>query len=110
MDYPYISAYAASKHGLIGLIRSYSEEYLGRPITFNALCPGYVDTPIIDANLDAIQKRGFSQEQAMEMMVGSNLHKRLIDVDEVAQAALWLCAPAASSVNGQTINIAGGQV
>ena len=59
---------------------------------------------------DAIQKRGFSQEQAMEMMVGSNLHKRLIDADEVAQAALWLCAPAASSVNGQTINIAGGQV
>ena len=103
-------AYAASKHGLIGLIRSYSEEYLGGPITFNALCPGYVDTPIIDANLDAIQKRGFSQEQAMEMMVGSNLHKRLIDVDEVAQAALWLCAPAVSSVNGQTINIAGGQV
>ena len=103
-------AYAASKHGLIGLIRSYSEEYLGGPITFNALCPGYVDTPIIDANLDAIQKRGFSQEQAMEMMVGSNLHKRLIDADEVAQAALWLCAPAASSVNGQTINIAGGQV
>ena len=103
-------AYAASKHGLIGLIRSYSEEYLGGPITFNALCPGYVDTPIIDANLDAIQKRGFSQEQAMEMMVGSNLHKRLIDADEVAQAALWLCAPSAASVNGQTINIAGGQI
>jgi len=103
-------AYAASKHGLIGLIRSYSEEYLGGSITFNALCPGYVDTPIIDANLDVIQKRGFSQEQAMEMMVGSNLHKRLIDADEVAQAALWLCAPAAASVNGQTINIAGGQV
>lgn len=103
-------AYAASKHGLIGLIRSYSEEYLGGSITFNALCPGYVDTPIIDANLDAIQKRGFTQEQAMQMMVGANLHKRLIDVDEVAQAALWLCAPAASSVNGQTIKIAGGQV
>jgi len=103
-------AYAASKHGLIGLIRSYSEEYLGGPITFNALCPGYVDTPIIDANLAAIQKRGFSQEQAMEMMVGSNLHKRLIDADEVAQAALWLCAPSAASVNGQTINIAGGQI
>ena len=103
-------AYAASKHGLIGLIRSYSEEYLGGPITFNALCPGYVDTPIIDANLAAIQKRGFSQEQAMEMMVGSNLHKRLIDADEVAEAALWLCAPSAASVNGQTINIAGGQI
>jgi len=103
-------AYAASKHGLIGLVRSYSEEYLGGPITFNALCPGYVDTPIIDANLDAIQKRGFSQEQAMKMMVGSNLHKRLIDADEVAQAALWLCAPTAASVNGQTINIAGGQI
>ena len=46
----------------------------------------------------------------MEMMVGLNLHKRLIDADEIAQAALWLCAPAAASVNGQTINIAGGQV
>ena len=103
-------AYAASKHGLIGLIRSYSEEYLGGLITFNALCPGYVDTPIIDANLAAIQKRGFSQEQAMDMMVGSNLHKRLIEADEVAQAALWLCAPSAASVNGQTINIAGGQI
>ena len=103
-------AYAASKHGLIGLIRSYSEEYLCGPITFNALCPGYVDTPIIDANLAAIQKRGFSQEQAMDMMVGLNLHKRLIDADEVAQAALWLCAPSAASVNGQTINIAGGQI
>lgn len=103
-------AYAASKHGLIGLIRSYSEEYLGGLITFNALCPGYVDTPIIDANLAAIQKRGFSQEQAMDMMVGLNLHKRLIDADEVAQAALWLCAPSAASVNGQTINIAGGQI
>ena len=57
-------AYSASKHGVIGLIRSYSEEYMGGHVTFNAICPGYVDTPIIDHNLEVIQKRGFSREDA----------------------------------------------
>ena len=103
-------AYSASKHGLIGLIRSYSEEYMASHITFNAICPGYVETPIIDYNLDAIQKRGFSQEQAMDMMLNANPHKRLIDANEIAQAALWLCSDGSGSVNGQTIEIAGGQV
>ena len=79
-------------------------------ITFNAICPGYVETPIIDYNLDAIQKRGFSQEQAMDMMLNANPHKRLIDANEIAQAALWLCSDGSGSVNGQTIEIAGGQV
>jgi len=103
-------AYSASKHGVIGLIRSYSEEYLGSHITFNAICPGYVDTPIIDHNLDIIQKRGFSREDAMSMMVSANPHKRLIPPQDIAEAALWLCSPYSGSVNGQTLEIAGGQV
>ncbi len=103
-------AYSASKHGVIGLIRSYSEEYLGSHITFNAICPGYVDTPIIDHNLEVIQKRGFSREDAMNMMVSANPHKQLIPPQDIAAAALWLCSPYSGSVNGQTLEIAGGQV
>ena len=101
-------AYAASKHGVIGLIRSYAAEHLGGPITFNAICPGYVQTPIIDQNLEAIQKRGFTQEQALEMIVGANPHKRLIEVNEIAETAIWLCNSASGSVNGQAIEISGG--
>lgn len=103
-------AYSASKHGVIGLIRSYSEEYMGGHVTFNAICPGYVDTPIIDHNLEVIQKRGFSREDAMNMMVSANPHKQLIPPQDIAAAALWLCSPYSGSVNGQTLEIAGGQV
>jgi len=103
-------AYSASKHGVIGLIRSYSEEYMGGHVTFNAICPGYVDTPIIDHNLEVIQKRGFSREDALNMMVSANPHKQLIPPQDIAEAALWLCSPYSGSVNGQTLEIAGGQV
>ena len=103
-------AYSASKHGVIGLIRSYSEEYMGSHLTFNSICPGYVDTPIIERNLELIQNRGFSEEDAMNMMVSANSHKRLIRPEDIAEATLWLCSPHSGSVNGQTVEIAGGQV
>lgn len=105
------AAYSASKHGMIGLIRSLSEEYMGGPITFNALCPGYVDTPIVDRNQVSISERtGMSPEEARQLMVSSNRHKRLIDVSEVAAAAAWLVGPGSGSINGQAIQIAGGHV
>ncbi|WP_294624144.1 SDR family NAD(P)-dependent oxidoreductase [uncultured Roseovarius sp.] len=105
------SAYTASKHGLVGLIRGLSEDYMGKPFTFNALCPGYVDTPIVSRNVEAISSRaGVSEDKAREMMVSQNRHQRLIAPEEVAQAALWLCGPGSESVNGQCIEIAGGQV
>ncbi|MGR3503892.1 SDR family NAD(P)-dependent oxidoreductase [Pseudaestuariivita sp.] len=104
------SAYTASKHGLIGLIRGLSEDYAGSAITFNALCPGYVDTDIVARNVTAISERaGVSTEDALGLMVNENKHRRLIAVDEVAQAALWLCHPNSASVNGQAIEIFGGQ-
>ncbi|KUP93799.1 SDR family NAD(P)-dependent oxidoreductase [Tritonibacter horizontis] len=102
--------YTASKHGLIGLTRSLSEDYLGTPITFNAICPGYVDTPIVARNTVSIADRaGIDQDAALQMMVKSNRHKRLIAPEEIAAAALWLCGPESQSVSGQTIEIAGGQ-
>ncbi|KJS41258.1 MAG: 3-hydroxyacyl-CoA dehydrogenase [Roseovarius sp. BRH_c41] len=105
------AAYSASKHGMIGLIRSLSEDYLGTGLTFNAICPGYVDTEIISRNVTAISARaGVSEQEARAMMVEANRHKRLITPDEVAQAVLWLCGPGSSSINGQALEIAGGQV
>ena len=104
------AAYSASKHGMVGLIRALSEDYLGTPFTFNAICPGYVDTDIISRNVSAISERaGVSTDEARAMMVSANRHNRLIAPDEVAQAVLWLCGPGSQSVNGQAIEIAGGQ-
>ena len=103
--------YTASKHGLIGLIRGVSEEYMGRSVTFNALCPGYVDTEIVTRNATAIAaRRGTTAAEATAEMARGNRHRTLLQVDEVAGAALWLCSEAARSVNGQTIQVAGGQV
>ena len=105
------SAYTASKHGLIGLIRALSEDYLGTGLTFNAVCPGYVDTEIVSRNAAAIAARaGLTEDAARATMIAANRHDRLIAPDEVARAVLWLCGPGSSSVNGQAIEIAGGQV
>ncbi len=105
------SAYTASKHGLIGLTRALSEDYMGKPYTFNALCPGYVDTNIVAQNTTSIAERaGISTDEARNLMISANPHKRLIAPEEVAAAALWLCLPGSDSVNGQCIEIAGGQI
>ncbi|SFO42195.1 NAD(P)-dependent dehydrogenase, short-chain alcohol dehydrogenase family [Roseovarius lutimaris] len=104
------TAYSASKHGMIGLIRALSEDYLGTPFTFNAICPGYVDTEIVSRNVTAISERaGIGEDEARAMMVSANRHNRLVDPDEVAQTVLWLCGPGSQSLNGQAIEIAGGQ-
>ncbi|MCC5968639.1 MAG: SDR family oxidoreductase [Pararhodobacter sp.] len=104
-------AYTASKHGMIGLMRGLSEDFLGSGLTFNALCPGYVDTDIVARNTDSISQRaGISAEDARNMMVKTNRHKRLIRPEEVAAAAMWLCLPGSESINGQCIEIAGGQM
>ena len=103
-------AYTASKHGLIGLIRGLSEDYLGTGITCNAVCPAYVATDIVTQNATSIaQRAGISEEKAMGLMLSANRHGRLLDPDEVAAAVMWLVGPGSGSVNGQTIEIAGGQ-
>src|SRR6056297_3413596 len=94
------SAYSASKHGMIGLIRALSEDYLGTPFTFNAICPGYTDTEIVARNVATIRDRaGISEEEALDIMVDANRHKRLIEPDEISAAVLWLCGPGSQSVN-----------
>ncbi|MGR3320636.1 MAG: SDR family NAD(P)-dependent oxidoreductase [Pseudooceanicola sp.] len=108
---PGAGAYSASKHAVIGMIRSFAEDHLGSPYTFNSICPGYVDTPIVSRNTDAIKSRaGISAEEARDVMVNSNRHKRLIAPEEVAATALWLCNPVCQSVNGSEVGITGGPV
>ena len=105
------AAYTASKHGVLGLIRALAADYAGKNITFNAICPAYVDTDIVTRNIDNISARaGISEEAARDIMVKTNAHGRLITTDEVAEAALWLCSDLSGSVNGQAIQIAGGEV
>lgn len=102
--------YSASKHAVIGLIRGLAADYLGKPYTFNAICPAYVDTDIVPQNIDRIMARtGMSEDDARAVMVGANPHGRLITPEEVAEAALWLCSDHSGSVNGQAIQIAGGE-
>lgn len=102
-------AYAASKHGLVGLIRTLALDFMTKPVTFNAICPGYVDTNIIDQNVDSLQQRlKIDAAEAMQIMTDQNPHGRLIDVTEIAASIAWLCGPGSGSVNGTTIEISGG--
>lgn len=103
--------YSASKHAVNGLIKALSADYAGKPYTFNSLCPAYVDTNIIADNVQKISARtGMSEQEARHMMVGVNPHGRLITADEVAEAAMFLCASNSGSMNGQTIQISGGDM
>ncbi len=103
--------YTVTKHGVIGLIRGLSEEYMRRPITFNAICPGYVDTAIVQGQIPGLMRRFDTDEAgAVAAIAKGNRHQKLLEVDETTAAAMWLCSDGARSINGQTIQIAGGQV
>ncbi len=107
----YISAYAASKHAVIGLTRSLALEFATKNITVNAICPGYTDTDVVKEAIANIRaKTGRSETEALEALVASNPQHRLIKPEEVAHTALWLCKPGTESVTGQSIVIAGGEV
>ncbi|MEM1162382.1 MAG: SDR family NAD(P)-dependent oxidoreductase [Pseudomonadota bacterium] len=107
----YGGAYAASKHGVLGLVKSVSDEVMTKGVTVNALCPGYVETPIVDrgaANITA--KTGLDDAAARQSLADLNPFGRLITAEEVAAAALWLCGPGSGAVTGVAIPINGGQV
>ncbi|WP_219418988.1 SDR family NAD(P)-dependent oxidoreductase [Pseudonocardia nigra] len=106
---PYIAAYTASKHGLLGLVRSAAQELAATGVTVNAVCPGYVDTPMTDGTIASIAATtGRSVEQARAALERRQPTGRLVTVDEVADAVL-LCV-ASAAITGQGINVDGGAV
>jgi NAD(P)-dependent dehydrogenase (short-subunit alcohol dehydrogenase family) len=108
--YAYVSAYAAAKHAVLGLVRSLALETARAGVTVNAICPGYTDTDMVAGSLSAITaKTGMPGEQALAQLVKDNPQARLITPEEVATAVLYLCGPASQSVTGQSILINGGE-
>ena len=109
--YAYVSAYCAAKHGVVGLTRSMAIEYARKGITVNAICPGYTETDIVANAVDNIvAKTGRSVEEARAELTRHNPQGRIVDPDEVAALALWLCSDDARSVTGQALAVAGGEV
>jgi NAD(P)-dependent dehydrogenase (short-subunit alcohol dehydrogenase family) len=109
--YAYVAAYCAAKHGVLGLTRALALEVARKGVTVNAVCPGYTDTDIVARAVEQIaSKTQRSTEAARDALAAANPQGRLVQPDEVAQAVLWLCRRESSSITGQAIAVAGGEV
>lgn len=106
----YVSAYAASKHAVLGFTRCIAAEMAEQGVTANAICPGYVDTDMTTETVERIiSKTGLSREEALASILQTTPQRRLIDPDEVAHMATMLCGDGARGINGQAIGIDGGE-
>lgn len=101
---PLVSAYSASKHGVIGLTKSAAVEYARMNIRINAVCPSFVDTPMVRGVLSQLDERGQKQ------IVGANPMKRLGKPEEIATAIAWLCSDESSFMTGQSVVLDGGMM
>jgi NAD(P)-dependent dehydrogenase (short-subunit alcohol dehydrogenase family) len=111
IGYPHVAAYCAAKHGVVGLTRALALEYARTSVTVNAVCPGYVDTPMTDATIaNLAQATSRTPAEARALLEQRNPQRRLVSPEEVADAVGWLCLPASQSITGQAISISGGEV
>jgi NAD(P)-dependent dehydrogenase (short-subunit alcohol dehydrogenase family) len=108
--YPYVAGYCAAKHGVVGLTRALALETARTGVTVNAICPGYMLTPMLERSLGTIMaKTGRTRAEAEAPLLAANPQGRFIDPAEIAAAVLWLVSDAAASVTGQAISISGGE-
>ena len=109
--YPYIAAYCASKHGVIGLTRTLALECVKKGITVNAICPGYTDTDLVSEAVDAIvEKTGKERTEIQSEIDNMSPMGRMVTPDEVAETVAWICLPSSASITGQSIVVSGGAV
>ena len=108
---PYIAAYSASKHGVLGLTRSVALEVACKGVTVNAICPGYVDTEMTMRGVENITKKtSLTRDQALDSIKKMSPQNRLVTAEEVAALALLLASEDGRGINGQAINVDGGSV
>ena len=106
-----IPAYAAAKHGVLGLVRSVALEVAKKGITCNAVCPGFVDTPLAAQAVASVQGRfGLSEVEALARVVSDNPMQRLVAPEEVVAAVIFLASTGASMVNGHALSVSGGEI
>ncbi len=109
--YPYVAAYCAAKHGLIGLTRALAIELAASGVTVNAVCPGYTETDLLTGAAERVAaSTGRAAQSVLDHFAKSNPQGRLITPAQVADAVLFLCRPAAGAMTGQAIAVAGGEV
>ena len=107
---PYKSAYIAAKHGIVGLSKTTALETAEEPITCNAICPGYVLTPLVEAQIpDTAKKYDMTEEEAKEKVILERQpSKQFATVEQIGGTAVFLCSAAAEQITGTTISVDGG--
>jgi NAD(P)-dependent dehydrogenase (short-subunit alcohol dehydrogenase family) len=109
--YAYVTAYAAAKHGVVGLTRSLALEVARKGVTVNAVCPGYTETDILRESIgNVVAKTGRSADEARASFAAVNPQGRILQPEEVADAVRWLCGAGAAAITGQCISVSGGEV